>query len=993
MSDLVIRTLGMPSIALDGQPITVDTRKAVALFIYLAVESQPHSRDAIATLLWPEYDQSRARAALRRTLSVLHKALNDQYLLIERERIALAGADTLWVDALEFRRLLASRRAHGHTDKEVCIDCLQPLAAAVALYTEDFLSGFSLRDETMFEEWQLAQRQSLRDELELALAALTRCYILVGELNDAIGAARRWLAVDPLNESAHRFLMRLYGWTGQRTAVMRQYNECVETLERELGAPPLEITTRLYEAIRANRAPGPPDPAAPGPAAPHAAAVAAPPRTREVATPPSSTQPSVATPLIGRQDEYNALLSAFNSSARSGRFVVIEGEAGIGKTRLADELIAEARSRGSVVGVARCYEGEDTLAYAAMAALLRSLVGGEPAARLRDLPDIWLGEALRLAPEFASVRPGLAPPGPLGTPGAQSRFFEGMRETLLAVCATGAAPCLIVLDDAQWADMASLDALAYLARRIEHQPVCILLTWRSDTVDARHLLRRLLAEAQRRGRATHLTLTRLDRLAVREWVRQGLASADQRSASSLAERLYQETEGLPFFISEYVMALASGQYAPDGATWSAPAGVYDLLRSRLRSLSETGWQSLTSAAALGRSFDFDTVREVSGRSDEETAQALDELTAHGLIAEAPDSQQSDITYDFTHNKLRTLVYDETSQARRRLLHRRAAEALVNMSRRTGQGVERAAQIAQHYAAAGDAIAAARQHRIAGARSRDLYAHTDAIRHFERALELGYPNTHELRTAIADAYTLLGDYPAALTNYTSALSSASGVESARIRHKIGVTYARRGEWEEAERQFEQAMAQLDMSPETNDGGALGEQAQILADWSLAARRLEQFDRARTLVERSLALATAANDLHALAQAHNILGALSNSQGDSDDAQRHLEESLALAERLDDATLRAAALNNLALALQATGQLERALPLAAAALALCVTQGDRHHEAALHNNVADLLHSLGHVEDAMAHLKQAVSIYADIGVEAGALQTGIWKMVDW
>ncbi|HEX5570704.1 MAG TPA: tetratricopeptide repeat protein, partial [Ktedonobacterales bacterium] len=124
-----------------------------------------------------------------------------------------------------------------------------------------------------------------------------------------------------------------------------------------------------------------------------------------------------------------------------------------------------------------------------------------------------------------------------------------------------------------------------------------------------------------------------------------------------------------------------------------------------------------------------------------------------------------------------------------------------------------------------------------------------------------------------------------------------------------------------------------------------------------------------------------------------GALANSEGDTVRALEHLEQSLALADRLDDATIRAAALNNLALALRAAGQIERALPLAEAALALSVTQGDRHHEAALHNNVADLLHASGHVEDAMAHLKQAVGIYAEIGVEAGAVQPGIWKLVEW
>lgn len=993
MSDLVIHALGAPAIEYRGSAISVDTRKAIALLVYLAVEPQQHSRDAIAALLWPDYDQSRARAALRRTLSVLHKSLDEQYLAIERERIALSGPTPPWVDALEFRRLLASRRTHGHAEKEVCVACLGPLKQAAALYRDDFLAGFSLRDETNFEEWQLAQRLSLRSELEIALAALTRCYILVGELREAVDACRRWLALDPLNEQAHRFLMRLYDWTGQRSSALRQYRECVQILERELGAPPLEVTTRLYDAIRTNRAPGPPDPASaqtPGDQPPPSEEA---PQAHEGAAQIGQQAQPQATPLIGREAELDAAIAAYTMSAQSGRLVIIEGEAGIGKTRLADELVSHMRSHGSVVGVARCYEGEGSIAFSAIVELLRSVVGREPATRLKSLPDIWLAEALRLAPELGAERPNVATPGPLDTPGAQTRFYEGVRETLIAACVTGTPPGALVLDDAQWIDDASLDTLSYLVRRIERQPICIVLTWRSDTVGAQHRLRRLLAETQRNGRATTISLQRLDQADVGEWLQRGVEGIESTRAQALAVRLYQETEGLPFFISEYVNALSSGAYVADGAAWAAPVAVHDLLRSRLRTLTETGWQSLTTAAVLGRSFDFDTVRDVSGRSEEETAAALDELRAQGLITEAPETQPGAVSYDFTHDKLRALVYGETSLARRRLLHRRAAEALLSAGKRSGQGAERAAQIAQHYAASGDESAAADQHTIAGARARELYAHADAIRHFRRALELGYPDAAELHEAIADAYTLLGDYPQALQSYAQALQTAPGDAEARIQHKLGVAHARRSQWQDAERHFQQAIDILVISGGDSAHRGVGEQARVHADWSLTARHLGRLGQARDHAETALRLAADVSDLHALAQAHNILGALASSEGESDVALRHLQESLALAERLDDATLRAAALNNLALAIGQGGETARALPLAEAALALCVTQGDRHHEAALHNTVADMLHSLGHTEDAMAHLKQAVSIYAEIGVEAGAVQPGIWSMVDW
>lgn len=992
MPGLTIRVFGAPSVLYQDTVLSVDTRKAIALLVYLVIEAQPRTRDTLAALLWPEHDQGRSRAALRRTLSVLHKALDGRYLAIEREQVALDGRTGPWVDAVEFRRLLASRREHGHADKEVCVACLEPLHQAAELYRDDFLAGFSLRDSVAFDEWQFAQRQALSDELGVALAALTRCRILVGDLREAIVVGRRWLGLDPLNEQAHRILMRLYGWTGQQTAVIRQYDECVRTLERELGAAPLDATTRLYEAIRAHRAPGPPD-AVERLGGAHAVASLVAPVAAETALPAAPFAPPPAQPLIGRDAEWAALLRCYASCERVGRLVGIEGEAGIGKTRLVDELVEHARGQGAVVGIARCYEGEAGLAYSALAALLRSVAGSAPAARVRDVPEIWLTEASRLAPELTSIRAGLVTPGPLESPGAQTRFFEGVRETLITLCRAGASPGLLVLDDAQWADEASLDALTYLARRIERQPLVLAVTWRSGSVDAQYRLRGLLAELQRSGRGFYLPLRRLDADDVEVWLRYGLGAAYAQRAPDLAGRLYQETEGLPFFISEYVMALSTGAVAGEADAWTAPVGVHDLLRSRLRSLSETAWQILTGAAVLGRSFDFDLVREVSGRSEEEVADALDELTRRGLIQEAPDTRLGDIAYDFTHDKLRSLVYDETSLARRRLLHRRAATELLESSRRQRQSAERAAQIAHHYEAAGHDAAAASQHAIAGERARELYAHSDAIRHFQRALALGYPQAAELHEAIGDAYTLLGDYTRALERY-AAIAAASHVGAlARLEHKIGEVHGRRGEWEEAQAHFEAAVDALRGATGQSVHDSTGEQARIYADLSLTVRRRGDIQQAWEYAERALALATAASDARALAQTHNILGALATSQGETARALRHLEESLSLAERLDDATTRAAALNNLALALQAAGEHERALPLAEAALALCVTQGDRHHEAALHNNVADLLHATGHAEDAMAHLKQAVSIYAEIGVDKGAVQPGIWKLVDW
>lgn len=1000
MSSLTFSLFGPPRIERDRAPITVDTRKAIALLAYLAVTRQPHRRDALAALLWPEYDQPHARATLRRTLSALNKALGGEYLTIERETIGLHAGAEFHLDVDEFHRHLAACETHGHSTKDVCAACVEPLSAAASVYRDDFMVGFSLRDSPAFDDWQFFQREALRRELASALERLTRAQIVLGHYDVAITSARRWLALDRLHEPAHRYLMRLYAWSGQRAAAVRQYQECVRVLDQELGVAPLETTTRLYEAIKENRVPPPPvrtpytSPTAATADRPRAAAPTPDAEPHAMRTTGVSVAHSGVYPLVGRGVEWEALLGAYDAIHGDGRLVVLEGEAGIGKTRLAEEFAAHARRQGASVITSRCYDGEASLAYAPLVAALRAaLVDEERARRLGELPAQWISEAARLVPDLERVRPGLPFAPPLDGPGAQAHFFEGLRQVLLAAC-QGTKPGILFFDDIQWADGASLDVLTYLARRLRDLPICLLLTWRSAEAPGRPQMHRLIAEAQRAGSATVITLSRLSEGAVRELLR---TSTGALVPSSTAKRLYEETEGVPFFLVEYLLALAKGSVTAEEESWSVPGGIRELLRARLSAVSDTSAQVLTAAAVIGREFDFETVREVSGRGEEEAVSALEDLLAQGLIRELRGTSTpvptSAPTYDFSHEKLRALVYDETSLARRRLLHRRVAESLSAALRRRHDDSGLLGQIAHHYLLAGDQITAADYYKRAGERAQSLYANAVALAHLRTALALGSPAPAELHEAIGDLHTILGEYTEALASYEAAAVAATPEVVARLEHKIGVVYARRGEWEQAQSHFEAALAALD---QLEAYGSTGERARVYAGWSLVAHRQGRHDQAWRLAHQALELAAdaqEAEDKRALAQAHNILGVLASSRGEVDDAITHLERSLALAEEADDASARAAALNNLALALSARGDMEQAIAHAEAALALSAAQGDRHHEAALHNNLADLLHAADQPEDAMMHLKQAVSIYAEIGVEAGAVQPEIWKLTEW
>jgi predicted ATPase/DNA-binding SARP family transcriptional activator len=958
MPELTISLLGPPRVERDGVPVEVDTRKATALLAYLAVTAQGQNRDSLAGLLWPEYQQARARAALRRTLSTLKKALGGRWLVVRGDLVELDRTD-LWLDVVKFHDLLAATSAHGHDRADACPRCIGPLSEAVDLHRGEFLAGFALRDSLGFDEWQLFQSEGLRRERAGALERLVHAEAETGELDAAIGHARRWLQLDPLHEPAHRQLMLLYARTGQRAGAIRQYRECVRILDQELGVPPLEETTELYHAIEEDRVP----------------------RATALKVAPSAG-PRPFLPLVGRAAQWAVLVESYNSVGPDGRLVVLEGEAGVGKSRLAEEFLRGVAARGAPVIGVRGYEDETRLAFGTLIEALRAAVNaGQDVGLLDRVPEHALSEIARLLPELAELRPGLPLPLALDSPGGQSRLFEAVAQVLQAAC-EGPVPGVLFLDDLHWADESSLDAISYMAGRLSGRPLLLLAGWREELVPRGHRLRHLLGRAEREGLGKGIALSRLGPGEVEELVEGAVGS---EAGEGLAGRLYEETEGLPFLLAQYLAAIAERGVAEE-REWSLPLQARELLLSRIGSASDVAQQVLAAAAVLGRSFDFETVREASGRSVEETVVALEELIRRGLIVESEEEpRERGPAYDFSHDKLRDLAYEEASLTRRRLLHRRVGESLARSPRHAD---EAAAMIARHYRMAGLEREAARYFRQAGEHARRLFANSEALEYFQAALALGHPDLAGLYESIGDVHTLQGRYEDALASFESAAAVAEPARLAAIEHRLGAVHHRLGHWDRADRHFEAAQAVVGQN-----GGDGARRARILADRSLTAHLRERVDEALELAREALELAEAAGDAESVAQAHNILGILASRSGDRAAARRHLERSLALAETLPDPTARVAALNNLALVHGSAGELDRALELAEEALVLCERQGDRHREAALHNNLADLLHAADRAEEAMSHLKHAVTIFSEVGQEAGEVQPEIWKLVEW
>src|SRR6266545_4051549 len=249
MAHLKLFVLGQPRLERDGQSIELNLRKALALLVYLAVRAQPQSRDALATMLWPESDQREGRARLRRTLHRLNEAIGDGILDSGPEAIRLYSHVDLWLDSAAFRQHITAGLAAAPQDV-FAPERLAHLNAAVELYTEDFLAGFTLPDSPTFDEWQFFQRESLRQLYGQVLEQLVQAYRSQQAWEQAIAYARKWVALDRLHEPAHRMLMQLYAWAGQHAAALRQYQECARILDAELAAAPEDETTALYEAIR-----------------------------------------------------------------------------------------------------------------------------------------------------------------------------------------------------------------------------------------------------------------------------------------------------------------------------------------------------------------------------------------------------------------------------------------------------------------------------------------------------------------------------------------------------------------------------------------------------------------------------------------------------------------------------------------------------------------------------------------------------------------------
>jgi DNA-binding SARP family transcriptional activator len=716
-----------------GASVSVPTKKAQALLAYLGTRpGQDHFRDKLAALLWGESGDHQARDSLRHALVGLRKALDGSSpaaLRVHGQILALDPA-AVEVDVVTFEQ-----HAAGGTPES--------LERAAEIYRGDLLLGFDL-SEPLFEEWLVGERERLR---EMALEVLARLLAhqarAGGSTERAIRTAVRLLALDPLQEAAHRTLMRLYTRQGRRGAALKQYQLCLGVLQRELGTEPEPETKALYQELL-RRALEPSEDAEGRDDRRERPA-----RRTEVTAPDFSDG---ATPLFGRQEELTSLRQRLEKAvAGHGHVVSVVGEAGIGKTRLVGTLATEALARGCQVLIGRCHESDSVLPFGPWVDACRGAQLGADEEVLGALHPSRRAELSRLFPEAGIA--GLPPTSDSALP-----LFEGVAQ--LIEMAAARRPMVLVLEDMHWADEMSLRLLAFVGRRVPAWPVLLIATGREEELADSALAQRTFEEVSRGPEATSLGLAPLARDDVASIVRALIRSG--RDAPTLAhheERIWAMSEGNPLVAVEAMLeAVREGRSAAAGeaeGALSLPERVRQLVGRRLDRLSARSQSVASVAAVIGRRFDFTLVRVASGVDEGAAAEAVEEMVRHRVLRAVGTE------LDFAHDRVRDVAYGRLLPVRRRLLHAAVAEALEGMNAgpalaKPGPGVdhpgERTEQLAYHALRGELWDKAVRYLREAGDRAAARSALQSARTWFEQALD-AFGALPETRATLEQAFEI------------------------------------------------------------------------------------------------------------------------------------------------------------------------------------------------------------------------------------------------
>ncbi len=731
---LEIDLLGAPRLVLDGVLVDGIRRKNRALVFYLAAGGQELTREHLLAFFWPDHERVEAQPILRTMIHDLRKQLGEAFQADDR---TVSLPPNALIDAKVFSTTLDSPNPD-----------LQKLTDALSLYRGDFLDGFSLADSPQFDDWAFSERDRHRLLAMRGYSELARHYETLRDYPAALESMRKALAFNAFQEDLQRDLMRLLYLNGDRAGVIRHYDSLCKLLDEELGVPPMPDTRSLYDALINET-------------------FVLPPAEGITQTSPTHS-PAVQSllPFTGRKAE----LETLESQLGSGKLILLEGEPGIGKTRLVSELIASRlREYGSALamqGVA--YELEQGLPYQPILDALRSLLARPDWKRLSaqlGLEPVWLTELGRLLPELLAQYPEIPLPA---QPADEARLWESLLQFFRAL--SGRGNVYLFLDDLHWADAATLGWLGYLIRHASSPGLVLLAT--SRPMEGLTDLTRLLQALKREDRLVHLQLSTLNESAMQEMA--AILSPDHEK--QLLGWMVENAEGNPFFLTELVRyAYGIGLLKKDGALDAElsgsspviPATIQNLIESRLMRLTEHARELLHLAAIMGREFDFELLQRTSSLPEFDILDAIEELENAHLIRPLESEK-----FAFDHSLTMQVALQDMSQARRHSLHRRIAETLETVHQNKLDPIS--GLIARHFMDGNLPDRAAAYAFRAGQFAGSLAAWVEAIAFYQQALEFERDDMERIRILLemGAARFQEGDFAAASDNYQTAVNLAA-----------------------------------------------------------------------------------------------------------------------------------------------------------------------------------------------------------------------------
>ena len=943
MGLLRLAILGPPEVFHDESRLTFALRKAQALLLYLAVEGGMHSRSKLAALLWPDSEPQDARKILRNAITLLRHLLDasdssaslHSHLLIHGDLLGLNPQAPLELDLDVVQQAYQQAQRHSSVPSEEQRAALVTrLQHALALVRGPFLEGFWLREETGFDQWVQQHQQQWQVRLHFLLERLSSLQETGGELEPARVTLTRWLALDPLSEEASRRLMRVDLALGDASGALQVYARCRARLAEELRVKPSAETVALAEHIRATAA------ARRG--------------TSPATTGGSRSTGELAAPLVGRAAAFSQLVGRFQQAQQGPpQAVLLVGEAGIGKTRLATEFVGWARAQGAEVLSGHAFEMGGRLPYQPLVEALRGRLEEENAPE-DLLEDLWLAELSRLLPELRVRYPDLPAPSEDELT-AKGRLFEAVARLVDTLAKP--APLVLLLEDLHWRDGASLDLLRYLGHDwMEHGSRILLLgTVRQEGLEPRSPLAAQLADLGRDLPIRRVALQPLSQAETRQLIevivgeeestRSGGEQREhsparpstagpggppsperERTLVRLGEVLFAQTGGQPLYLLETLKLLRERQWlvprlAVDGS-WRLepsvemaaalaqersryellPPSVRAMIQGRMAKLPYPARQLVMAGAVLGTQASAKLLWQLAEVGAQEGVEALEEAVGSGMLREEDAGVGRPGSYRFAHNLMRDVVYTELGEARRQVLHQRAL-ALLHP-----QGA-RASELAYHARASGEAEEAYRYSVQAGDEAMAVFAAEDAIMHYEQARSL-LQEQKPLQTELLPS------------------------EVEHLYAHLGQAYAFLKTWEKAQGAYEELLSYARHKPLPTLVSLTLNRLAILAVQ-------QSFDkpRARALLEEAWQMAQTSHDQKALAETEwNLAQVTSVLWEDWKSALPHGEYALELARASNDKELEARSLFWLGWIHLLGGDFEEAIHLLEASLALYTTLGN-------------------------------------------------------